>query len=800
MTYWGVHVDTNSSSSTPVALLAQSGDASARLQQAINEAGGNLVFMADPNALDVGALHASKAAIALVVLEPSVEDAIDELAPSLEATGIELMFEEADVVIARKSWELQRWKRHLAAKLQGHHNVMPTGQEDDSAVTTPAVRYANTAPSPRASASPPLLHQETALDDLTSFDFGNNSLGEDTDTFGFDDLSAPVDDPLLAESSDSILDSFTDLAPDSSTQSDTASLSSASAFDDFSFDDNDTADNGGLSGELSDMFAQDDLSLSTDTSLDSLDDLTDLAPESSPQSDRSSFAASASAFDDFSFDDTDSTADSGLGEIDELSTLGDLSGSSLDDLNVFSTDTDDSLLDLASDSSGASISLDSLTATDDLAIFPSALDDSDVLNLDDMLAGPSPSLDNTTTSAVGIDESFSGFDSFDSFSNDNLGEDELSNLLEADTGSGSQSGDFGFTGGTDSNVAVSVEELMALVSAAKEHGGVEKDKDKHSHLDNKQPQIGGPSGEFEKWGLADPDTVAEVIETKRNDPHRSDQAERLFSSKDLSGVLGSLEARLEDMLEHDGGADDLTIAFGSSLKGGGGGSGPGQANHLRGGNNAGAGAGGGTMAKAAAGSSATPHSGGGSRQQRTGNDLGDPGSGSGPIVVLAGLSGIDGVRRLLGTLPGHFPYPVFIRLKMPTPRYANLAMQMGKATSLVVMLAEEGQSVSDSTVYILPDHMGLMASGRQLYFSSGSSLLESLPEPGNAVVAFSGTDPEQVADVLNFVNQGGWAGTQNRDSCFQPEAVNQLIAAGLPSGEPEALGNLLIQRCGVAGR
>jgi len=786
-------VDTDISSGTPVALLAQTGDACERLEQAIREAGGNLVLMADPNSLDVAALQASKAAIALVVLEPEVEDAIDALAPTLEATGIELMFEEADVVIARKNWELQRWKRHLAAKLQGHHNVMPTGQEDDSAQVIPAASYASApAPVAKTSSASPVAQRQDTLDDFAAFDFGSDS-ADDEDSFGLDDLSAPIEDSLIEDSlsvsDDSILGDLTDLTSDSASPSDNNSLS-ASAFDDFSFDDDsDTEDNGGLS----DLFAADDLSSSTASSLDSLDDLADLAPDTASPSDSLSFSDGSSAFDDFSFDDNDSTADSGLGDISDLSMSMD-SSSSLDDLSQFSADTDDSLLDLAGDSTTASDDL-LATASDDLEIFPSALDDSDILNLDDMLA-PSAQPSSSLSSEVGIDESFAGFDSFDSFSNDDLsGDDELSNLLGTNTGMGGG----GFTD-SDSNVAVSVEELMALVSAAKGHDGAEKDKDKHSHLDNKQPQIGGPSGEFEKWGLADPDTVAEVIETRRNDPNRSDQAERVFSAKDISGVLGSLEARLEDMLEENNAADDLTIAFGGSSpkKGGGGGGQP--ANHLHGGGSGGGATGMGGGGRVAANPAPNPGQGQYSRQQRAGGDLGDPGTGSGPIVVLAGLSGIDGVRRLLGTLPAHFPYPVFVRLKMPTPRYANLAMQMDKATALTVMLAEEGQSVGDSIVYVLPDQMGLMASGRELYFSSGSPLLEALPDPGNAVVAFSGADPEQVPEVLNFVNHGGWAGTQSRDNCFQPEAVNQLVAAGLPSGEPEDIGHLLIQRCGVSSR
>ncbi|WP_182335025.1 chemotaxis protein CheB [Stenotrophomonas acidaminiphila] len=120
------------SAARPVALLARPGVARDRLREAVLAAGGALVLEEDPGVLDPAALQAVGPAMVLVALEPALEDALERLAPALEAPQLELMFEEAELAARREGWDAQRWTRHLAAKLQGHDQVLPPGQEDEA--------------------------------------------------------------------------------------------------------------------------------------------------------------------------------------------------------------------------------------------------------------------------------------------------------------------------------------------------------------------------------------------------------------------------------------------------------------------------------------------------------------------------------------------------------------------------------------------------------------------------------------------------------------------------------------------
>ncbi|SBV36570.1 conserved hypothetical protein [uncultured Stenotrophomonas sp.] len=117
----------------PVALLARPGAARERLREALQAAGGRLVLEDDPNTLDAATLQASSASVVLVALEPAVEDALERLEAVLQSPHLSLVFDEAELAGRREGWEAQRWVRHLAAKLHGHDNVLPPGQEQDIA-------------------------------------------------------------------------------------------------------------------------------------------------------------------------------------------------------------------------------------------------------------------------------------------------------------------------------------------------------------------------------------------------------------------------------------------------------------------------------------------------------------------------------------------------------------------------------------------------------------------------------------------------------------------------------------------
>ena len=105
----------------PVALLARAGTARDRLREALDMAGARVVLEEDPACLDVQALAAVAPQAVLVALEPA-----------LEAPGLLVIFDEAELAANRDGWEAQRWIRHLAAKLHGHRDVLPPGCEQEA--------------------------------------------------------------------------------------------------------------------------------------------------------------------------------------------------------------------------------------------------------------------------------------------------------------------------------------------------------------------------------------------------------------------------------------------------------------------------------------------------------------------------------------------------------------------------------------------------------------------------------------------------------------------------------------------
>jgi chemotaxis response regulator CheB len=113
-----------------VALLARAGDAREQLKRAITELGAELVVEADPNDLAPGALASAGATTVLVSVEPAVEAALDRLEGELLAPSLNVMFDEAETTAKLSGWDLNRWARHLAAKLLGC-DVLPPGGETD---------------------------------------------------------------------------------------------------------------------------------------------------------------------------------------------------------------------------------------------------------------------------------------------------------------------------------------------------------------------------------------------------------------------------------------------------------------------------------------------------------------------------------------------------------------------------------------------------------------------------------------------------------------------------------------------
>lgn len=117
-----------------VLLLARAGEARSRLEAALSEAGAELLGAVDPNEGDPAEAVALRPGAVLVALEAAIEDALERYGALLEDPAVLVMFDEAELAARREGWDAARWVRHLAAKLNGHGDVLPPGAEAEDAV------------------------------------------------------------------------------------------------------------------------------------------------------------------------------------------------------------------------------------------------------------------------------------------------------------------------------------------------------------------------------------------------------------------------------------------------------------------------------------------------------------------------------------------------------------------------------------------------------------------------------------------------------------------------------------------
>ncbi|MGY0560128.1 chemotaxis protein CheB [Luteimonas sp. A277] len=114
-----------------VALLARDGQARERLQEALREAGAQLVAVVDPLTADPGEVASKEPQGVLVALEPAIEDALEAWDALLSDPSLIVIFDEAELAASRSGWDAARWIRHLRAKLLRHDDVLPPGAEPE---------------------------------------------------------------------------------------------------------------------------------------------------------------------------------------------------------------------------------------------------------------------------------------------------------------------------------------------------------------------------------------------------------------------------------------------------------------------------------------------------------------------------------------------------------------------------------------------------------------------------------------------------------------------------------------------
>ena len=166
----------------------------------------------------------------------------------------------------------------------------------------------------------------------------------------------------------------------------------------------------------------------------------------------------------------------------------------------------------------------------------------------------------------------------------------------------------------------------------------------------------------------------------------------------------------------------------------------------------------------------------------------------GTIVLLAGLGGPDAVRQFLGALPGDFAPTVFVHQQLDGARHDKLLRQMQRATTLPLLLAEAGLAPEPGHVYLVPGDIGVVTGGDGPRFAEGAHAFSQLTPGDNAIVALSGTDPTLVEAIMAQSWAGALVLAQLPSGCYEPAAVQALIARGVASDTPQHLASQLAKR------
>ncbi len=101
-------------SSVAVAVLTQPGAAADQLRSALDNAGAEVVWQGPPDQLDLAALPGE---VVVVNLDPDTEAQLPTIESLLVDGTVRVVFNDATVSSGLSGWDLQRWARHLAAKV-----------------------------------------------------------------------------------------------------------------------------------------------------------------------------------------------------------------------------------------------------------------------------------------------------------------------------------------------------------------------------------------------------------------------------------------------------------------------------------------------------------------------------------------------------------------------------------------------------------------------------------------------------------------------------------------------------------
>lgn len=108
-----------------VALVGKADPAREQLRQALLARGAVLVFEGDVEECVRSSLMRQPPDVLIVSLVAGVEDEIDNLQALLDDAGVQVVFDDGEASSQLSGWDLDRWARHLVAKVLGAEDALP---------------------------------------------------------------------------------------------------------------------------------------------------------------------------------------------------------------------------------------------------------------------------------------------------------------------------------------------------------------------------------------------------------------------------------------------------------------------------------------------------------------------------------------------------------------------------------------------------------------------------------------------------------------------------------------------------
>lgn len=126
--------------------MGHEGRARDQLVTALSDLGAVPVWVGTPAQTDPAALSALDPNRLVISLDPTIELELEPYGDLLGQPGITVLFDDAETTRGLSGWDLNRWARHLAAKLLGH-SVLPAEHEHRHEPGAPVIDALDDVPS-----------------------------------------------------------------------------------------------------------------------------------------------------------------------------------------------------------------------------------------------------------------------------------------------------------------------------------------------------------------------------------------------------------------------------------------------------------------------------------------------------------------------------------------------------------------------------------------------------------------------------------------------------------------------------